>query len=285
MEAWQELRHYLGRLHSYRQAAEVILAANERWPKLFQDFQVFAIPCGRKAPNPFLNRQLTAETIVRNMLWDDEDPRPYLRQVRGLNAIGLSNEIQDLVNRTTFRPFVHAEVQIHAALIRQDIFRSTQFWNGHKYLGCSKPTCRLCAYYFFERGDGIQVRPSHQNIYLPWRLPDVYRGQGLAEERTHRQLLGQITERVRKDAKLVLNERLPSRRKHDSSSPSLLCSYIQDSVSSFDNLGSESSWPGIDASAPRSSVPRSYNSLSHQLGEEEEALDIEEFGELCFIGD
>ncbi|KAK8029216.1 hypothetical protein PG991_006272 [Apiospora marii] len=292
LEDWQELRHYLGRLHSYRQAAEVILAANDRWPKLFQDFQVLAIPCDRKASNPFLNRQLTAETVVRNMLWDDENPRPYLRQVRVLNAIGLSAEMKDIVNRTTFRPFVHAEVQIHAALIRQDIFRSSNFWNGYKYIGCSKPTCRLCSYYFFERGDGIQVRPSHHNIYLHWRLPDVYSSQGQVALRTHRQLLEQITQRVRKDAKLILDERLPSRRKHDSSDrssiPSLLYPYNQDSVSSLDNLGSEASWSDIGTSASGGAVPRSFNgdSLGQLVREDDEdVLDIEELEKALRIGD
>ncbi|KAK7981389.1 hypothetical protein PG988_003627 [Apiospora saccharicola] len=286
LEAWQELRHYLGRLHSYRQAAEVILAANDRWPKLFQAFRVVAIPCSRKVPNPFVNRQLSAEAIVRNMLWDDEDPKHYLKQVRVLDRIGLSDEIRDIINRKTLQPVVHAEVQLHTALIQQDIFRSSQFWNGYKYIGCSKPTCRL-------GGDGIQVRPTHHNIYLPWRLPDVYRSQGRAQVRTHRQLLEQITERVRKDAKLILNERQPSRRKHDSSDrssiPSLLYPYIPDSASSLSDLMSDTTRPDVDASAAGSFVSQSFNheSVGQLVGDDddEELVDIDEFEKLGFMDD
>ncbi|KAK8059149.1 hypothetical protein PG996_009079 [Apiospora saccharicola] len=280
LEIWQELRHYLGRLHSYRQAADVIMAANDRWPKL------------RKASNPFLNRKLGAEIIVRNMLWDDEDPKLYLRQVRGLDRIGLSDEIRDLANKKSFHPIVHAEVQLHAALIQQDLFRSSDFWNGYKYIGCSKPTCRLCSYYFFERGDGIQVRPTHRNIYLHWRLPDVYPGQGRTEERTHRQLLEQITQRVRKDAKLILDERQPSRRKHDSSDrssiPSLFYPHIPDTASSLGELVSEIALPDVDASAAGSVVSQSFNhdSLGRLVEEDrEDVVDIENFEKLGFMDD
>ncbi|KAK7976629.1 hypothetical protein PG989_015092 [Apiospora arundinis] len=254
LEAWQELRHNLGRLNSYRQAAEVILAANERWPKLFQEFHVVAIPCSDKAPNPIINRELSAEEIVRNMLWDDEDPDPYLEKVAKLNGIGLDGEVRGEVNKRTFRPFVHAEVQLHAALVRQDVFRSFQFWGGYKYIGSSKPTCRLCAYYFFERGDGMHVRPTHQNVYLHWRLPDVYPSQGPSEARTHRQLLERITEHVRKDAKRTLEERVPSRRKHDSNDRSSIPSLLQppddwqDAGSTLSDLVSETSRLYVDSS-------------------------------------
>ncbi|KAK8050855.1 hypothetical protein PG993_002240 [Apiospora rasikravindrae] len=260
LEAWQELRHCLGRLHSYRQAAEVILAAHERWPQLFQEFRVYAILSGRRAPNPIQDRQLNAETIVRSMLWDDEDPGPYLRQVGVLDQIGLSSEIRKLAQKKTFHPFVHAEVQVHAALIQQDIFRPYQFWNEYKYIGSSKPTCRLCSYYFFERGDGMQVRPTHHNLYLHWRLPDVYPSQGPAEVRTHRQLLERITEHVRKDARRTLDERLPSRRRHDSddhsSIPSLLYPTFPDSTSSFSDLVSETSHLYVSSPTTSSFTPQ-----------------------------
>ncbi|KAK8127241.1 hypothetical protein PG984_008349 [Apiospora sp. TS-2023a] len=292
LEIWQELRHYLGRLHSYRQAADVIMAANDRWPKLFQEVRVFTVPCSRKASNPFLNRKLSAEIIVRNMLWDDENPKPYLRQVRGLDRIGLSDEIRDLANKKTFHPIVHAEVQLHAALIQQDLFRSSDFWNGYKYIGCSKPTCRLCSYYFFERGDGIQVRPTHRNIYLHWRLPDVCPGQGRTEERTHRQLLEQITQRVRKDAKLIMDERQPSRRKHDSSDrssiPGLLSLHIPDTASSLGDLVCETSLPDVDASAAGGLVSQSFkhDSLGRLVEEDrEDVVDIDDFEKLGFVDD
>ncbi|KAK8079395.1 hypothetical protein PG997_007213 [Apiospora hydei] len=291
LEAWQELRHCLGRLHSYRQAAEVILAAHERWPQLFQEFRIYAILCGRKAPNPILNRQLSAETIVRTMLWYDEDPKPYLRQVGTLDKIGLSSEIRKLAQKKTFHPFVHAEVQVHAALIQQYIFRPCQFWNGYKYIGSSKPTCRLCSYYFFERGDGMQVRPTHHNIYLHWRLPDVYPSQGPAEVRTHRELLDRITEHVRKDARRTLDERLPSRRRHDSddhsSIPSLLYPHFLDSTSSLSELASETSHLHISSPTASSVMPQSVGpvTLSQLVGEGEgdNGFDSDDDGEMIFV--
>lgn len=280
LEAWQELRHYLGRLLSYRQAAEVIIAANERWPQLFQGFHVVAIPCSEKARNPMIHRELSAAAIVRGMLWDDEDPEPYLEQVARLSGIGLDDEVKGQVKKKKFKPFVHAEVQVHAALIRDDYSRSSQFWSRYKYIGSSKPTCRLCAYYFFERGDGMQVRPTHQNLYLHWRLPDVYPSQGAAEARTHRQLLERITEHVRKDAKRTLDERMPSRRRHDSNDRSSIPSLLRpgdllDAGSTVSDLASETSRLYVDSSTNGSIVPPLFNreSLSRLMEEEAEDFD------------
>ncbi|KAK8126939.1 uncharacterized protein PG998_002698 [Apiospora kogelbergensis] len=254
-----------GRLLSYRQAAEVIIAANERWPQLFQGFHVVAIPCSEKARNPMIHRELSAAAIVRGMLWDDEDPEPYLEQVAKLSGIGLDDEVKGQVKKKKFKPFVHAEVQVHAALIRDDYSRSSQFWSRYKYIGSSKPTCRLCAYYFFERGDGMQVRPTHQNLYLHWRLPD---------------LLERITEHVRKDAKRTLDERMPSRRRHDSNDRSSIPSLLRpgdllDAGSTVSDLASETSRLYVDSSTNGSIVPPLFNreSLSRLMEEEAEDFD------------
>ncbi|KAK6850618.1 hypothetical protein PG987_000252 [Apiospora arundinis] len=284
LEAWQELRHSLGRLLSYRQAAEVILATNKRWPQLFRRFYVKTISRSHRAPNPVVNRDLSAEAIVRSMLWDYEDPDPYLQQVSILNEVGLDDELKGQLNKKTFRPIVHAEVQVHAVLIQQDIFHSSDFWNGHKYIGSSKPTCRLCAYYFFERGDGIQVRPTHQNLYPNWRLPDVYPSQGPDEARTHRQLLERITERVRKDAKRTLDERLPSRRKHDSNDRSSIPSLLkqpdwQDMESTVSDMTSETSRLHVDSfSASGSAAPSSihHGSLGRPMEEVEDGFESDD---------
>ncbi|ORY66969.1 uncharacterized protein BCR38DRAFT_509234 [Pseudomassariella vexata] len=243
-ESWCELRHYLGRLLSYRQAAEVIVAAYERWPELFQKFAIIPVPSSTKMAKPISNPELSAADIVRNLLWEDEDPEPYLQQAADMQAIGLDDEIRQQINKKSFRPIVHAEVQLHSALIRQGIVHPRQFWNRYKYIGSSKQTCRLCWYYFCAHGDEMQVRPTHRNIYLNWRLPDVYKSQGPSEVRTRRQLLERLTDHVRKDTKRTLDEKLPSRRKHDSTDQSRVPSFFNpstDDLSILSDLVSETS--------------------------------------------
>lgn len=215
-EHWRELRHCLGRLLSYRQTAEVLVATHDWWPRLFHGFIIYSIPPNERMRKPISDTSLSAATIVMNMTREDEDPRVYLEKVAILEDMGLDNRITQQITTKSFRPIVHTEVQVHSALISCSITRVQKFWNDYKYIGSCKPTCRLCSYCFHNYWDNIKVRPSHQNLYLNWRLPDLYLSEH-SSDRESRELLARMTEHVRNDAKRIFKEGLPSRRKHDSS--------------------------------------------------------------------
>jgi OTT_1508-like deaminase len=92
----------------------------------------------------------------------------------------------------------------------------SRFFNGYKYIGCSKPTCRLCEHYFSVHASGVEVRPPHRNLYPNWRVPDVYEDQGPQAIENRESLMANILKLVRKETFRVLLEKLPEGKRHDS---------------------------------------------------------------------
>lgn len=223
---WHELRHYLGRLLSYRQAAEVLLGAFDRWPLLFTDFEVATIPSSMRSKRPLPRSDLTAEEIIVNMAHDAEETELYLRQANDLQLMGLDDRIQMQVNRKIFRPVVHAEVALHTYLLRIGVDHPSKYWNDYKYIGCSKPTCRLCSYYFFAHRDKVAVRDVHDNLYATWQFPPTPKAEGRMGREASQELLGIMTVLVCNDAKRSLDERRPRGRQHDSNTHSPVPSYL-----------------------------------------------------------
>lgn len=225
LDCWCELRHYMGRLLSYRQAAEVIWSASVRWPNLFTDFTITPVSSSTPAPRPFgRNEAVTALEIVRNMWRGDENETVFKRTKSQLEemqfvGIGLNAAINNQVSKSNFRPIVHAEVLVHDHLLRNGINHSSRYWNGWKYIGASKPTCRLCQHYFNAHVDRVRVRQSHQNLYPKWRLPDITArdpNDAKAEEEARLRLLAKIYSMVRDDATRTLSERSSPGKTHDS---------------------------------------------------------------------
>ncbi|EQB44671.1 hypothetical protein CGLO_16557 [Colletotrichum gloeosporioides Cg-14] len=238
-DLWRELRHYLGRFLSFRQASNAIVGAKDRFPALFHDFTITKISSSDPGTKPIKkSKSATAELFIRNMIQDDDDDREYfLEHAIAMQMFHLDDEIQRQIGKRTFRPRVHAEIQVHDHLLKKGLQHSSQYWNGWKYIGSSKPTCRLCSYYFGAHPDRMTVRKSHLNLYPNWRLPGL--PEALESENPDVKvlhLLQQITERVQDDAKRTLEERRPVGRNHDSnthsSMPSALYAYgVTDSMS------------------------------------------------------
>jgi hypothetical protein len=116
----------------------------------------------------------------------------YRQNAARLQSWGLDKRIQEVTHHEHFKPIVHAEILVDDAIRRDQrgaeageplrFFRQAEFG---RYIGASKPTCRLCALYFDCQSDGVTVRPSHHNMYYQWRTPDVFvnDGEGVKKER------------------------------------------------------------------------------------------------------
>ncbi|KAF6826260.1 hypothetical protein CMUS01_09502 [Colletotrichum musicola] len=217
-EIWCELRHYLGRLLSFRQAADVIVSARDRFPLLLKDFKVTSIPSSSRIQKPIArSSNLSAASIVGNMNLDQADEEMYLDLADEMQKFGLDSFIQAQASNRKFRPYVHAEILVHEYLLREGKQHSGDFWNNSKYIGGSKPTCRLCHYYFGAHAEQVHVRKSHLNLYPNWRFPGVFENQdsNVENPKTLR-LLEKIIENVREDAKKTLEDKCPQGKKHDS---------------------------------------------------------------------
>jgi hypothetical protein len=169
----------------------------------------------------------TAAAIIRAMTPEDEDSAFYLAQAEDLQKFNLDGLIKKKIQNKKWRPYVHAEILVHSYLMERGIQHSRKYWNGWKYIGSSKPACRLCSYYFQDHKDRVQVRSSHLNLYASWRLPDVYADQGPIAEQERQELLEKIIDRVQEDVKRTLDEKIPHGKNHDSNTHSRLHDYFQ----------------------------------------------------------
>lgn len=216
---WAELRHAAGRLLSYYQASKTLIEARRKWVRLFYEYDVDFFCSSDLVNNPINNTNVNAEAIIGRMTADEAEMQQYRAHAEEMQKHKLDKKIKEQATKSTFKPLVHAEVLIHQSLL--DEFgqtgpRPSQFFNGYKYIGSSKPTCRLCDYYFTASATGIDVRKTHRNLYINWRTPDVYAHQGEVAVKRRQQILNRILERVRADTLRTLSEKIPERKNHDS---------------------------------------------------------------------
>ncbi|KAL9561832.1 hypothetical protein ACKAV7_014094 [Fusarium commune] len=191
----------------------------QRVPQVWAvDFKITSLPSSTRISKPIVQSDLTAVAIVQHMEAFEKVKMPeFMQNAEDLRRIGLDTAIQIQLLRRTFRPIVHAEVLIHHYLTKNGITRPNRFWRQWQYIGASKPTCRLCHYYFSSHSQSqIQVRPSHLNLYPNWRLPEISDEDDTEAREAHRKLLKSIAEKVRNDAKRTLRHRTTKSKQHDS---------------------------------------------------------------------
>ncbi|KAF4918951.1 hypothetical protein CGCVW01_v008332 [Colletotrichum viniferum] len=255
-ESWCELRHYLGRLLSFRQAANVIVDANDRDPDMLRSFNITSVSSSPPGPKPIgKSRSFTAVSIVNNMITeDDEEKEDYLEKALEMQRFGVNDIIYAQISKRSFKPRVHAEIQVHDYLLDNGLQHPREYWNSWKYIGSSKPTCKLCHYYFDLHPDKVSVRKPHFNLYPNWRLPGLLESQDseTGPDPKKLRLLQQMTERIRDDVKTTLEERRPVGRTHDSltstTRPPGLAQTDEDSDSiSISGLAIQPSTPSVRA--------------------------------------
>jgi hypothetical protein len=232
-ECWCEFRHAAGRLLSYLKAIEFLVSTRKRWPELFEDLEVRYIHSSTPAQNPLRTRdrleELSAECIIGRMTSDPKVMATYRAHAQELQKFGLDGKIRNHAGKKKFRPIVHAEVLLLEWLETNGGTHLSRFFNNYKYIGCSKPTCRLCDYYFSVHTSGVAVRPTHRNLYHSWRMPDVYQDQGPRAVKEREKFMNEMLVRIREDAFRTLIEKLPEGKHHDSNTEP---TYLIDSIPS-----------------------------------------------------
>ena len=223
---WCELRHHLSRLLSYRRAAFILARGCRIRPCLAEGFEVLAIPSSKPAANPFQRffstgntffprRLPTAYDLISQMASDQSTIQRYRRYAEELQRFELDDRIREACHSDS-RPVVHAEVLILQWLEETGGTPGSRFFLGDRYIASSKPTCRLCHYYFKAHNSGVQVRESHRNLYTKWRVPDLPRGVGKESVKAREMVLKSVMVSLRQDAFRVLRDKRPERKTHDS---------------------------------------------------------------------
>ncbi|CAN8098844.1 unnamed protein product [Discula destructiva] len=219
---WAEMRHAAGRLLSYFEGVQTLIEAREQpeWAQLFYEFEILCVPSSERHRNPIVNRRknVSAADILHRMKGSDQEAYIAALNVcaEELQRFGLDENIRAQTNRNSFCPIVHAEILVHESLTA---LPDPRFFEGYRYIGTSKPTCRLCSYYFQAMsrtiGDRVQVRQSHGNLYPNWRAPDLYDNRPEAVKRQEK-ILDEMMKSIRQDTFNTIWDKVGSGKSHDS---------------------------------------------------------------------
>lgn len=224
---WAEMRHAAGRLLSYFEGVETLIEARSQpeWAQLFYDFEIVCLPSSHPERNPIVGsrKNASAADILERMASafkiNPAELAVFQTGAEQLQMFDLNERIKKQNSSQHFRPIVHAEVLVHDSL--RDLPGRPRYFGGYSYIGTSKPTCRLCDYYFRAMartlGDPVRVRPSHGNLYLNWRAPDVYESDDQNEAVKRREaVLNDMNLSVRNDTLNTLENKIGNRKSHDS---------------------------------------------------------------------
>ncbi|KAM0344939.1 hypothetical protein ACHAPU_007073 [Fusarium lateritium] len=177
---------------------------------------------------------------MKHIIDKDKIEDPELQRVAdGLQQLQIDDAIQASYSSRKFKPLLHAEVVVYEYLLKRDQAATESYWNRWNYIGSSKPTCRLCHYYFEAlRGDKPCVRSSHGNLYRNWRLPEFHeddshdnnnddddRNDNHDEARD--EILERIAQRMREDVVRTLREKRIRWKARDSNTNSSVPEFLR----------------------------------------------------------
>ncbi|KAM3511638.1 hypothetical protein MY11210_004722 [Beauveria gryllotalpidicola] len=217
---WSQLRHLFGRLHSYRQAADTIIAASMRRPDLLTNFTVQFVSSAPPA------RSLVPRSMQLRQLLCDAFPEGFVpgcaEDLAELEHRGLHDVVACLQHRHRTKTTVHCEVLLHGYLHDQGRVSPPQFLDGACFIATSKPPCKLCHVYFSAtalNGRRFRVRAPHLNMYARWRLPDTdaddeAAAAAAAEDRDD--VLEDMVEQMQSDTVALLRDKRATWRRNDS---------------------------------------------------------------------
>lgn len=158
------------------------------------------LPSSTEVSLPFTREQATIENTIHRMFSRSEDQNSFFAR---LQSIWEPSQLTKLL-----REQHTTKTRVHAELLLIDHFDKHQYTfldNNDKYVGCSKPACYLCHAYIKHHPGRYTVPPSHQKLYVGWRVPDISpQDPGSAarheiQERILRRLIDLLREDIRTD--------------------------------------------------------------------------------------
>ncbi|KAM0817238.1 hypothetical protein AB5N19_03043 [Seiridium cardinale] len=223
---WSEFQHTVSRILAYPQSVQSLRKARRNWPELFKGYEIHAIPSSSPIPRPCRNKSQTAHGIVGRMTREQKEIETFRNFVATLQSFDLDARIQNQWRNESFRPIVHSEVILLNWLENNGGIEPHRFFNDWMYIGSSKPTCRLCHYYFEAHGSGVKHRSSHMNLYISWRFPDIFESQGTQARDRRQVMMDRILVKIRQDAFQLVRQKVPpSYKEHDSNTFSAMITF------------------------------------------------------------
>ena len=163
------------------------------------------VPGSRERPIPLVQRKCNVKGIANRCF---RSPSERDRFIARLETIYSADELNKRLDSEfgKSRTFVHAELLLFNHL---DMISADYLDNSDKYVGCSKPACYLCYQYIRAHPNNYAHPPSHQKLYLRWRLPDIKQAQPVAAIQFEQQQ--EVLERMINTVRSDLNNEIASR--------------------------------------------------------------------------
>ncbi|KAF9887618.1 hypothetical protein FE257_009711 [Aspergillus nanangensis] len=177
--------------------------------------RVETVPGSRPVPMPFTPRKYNIRDISNRMFRDTTERDQFISRLRTIYN-------PDELDRLLAQEHLSGKTIVHAELLILDHFERTGgdfLNNADKYIGCSKPACYLCYQYICSHPGGYVRPPSHQKLYVKWRLPDIRENERNAATRLRNQdqILRRMIEFVRRDLKNDIANRVGKLKPHPDS--------------------------------------------------------------------
>lgn len=227
---WTELRHAISRLHSYSLAVKVIVEARKRWPELFDKttFEIIHVPSALRGKNPIQMKgsRCSGRDILGILSAEENVIRAYQECAMHYQNLdeNIDTRIFQQIKAQNYSTLVHAEVNLANSIWLEnqdpDAEEPVRFFKEHpygRYIGCSKPTCLLCSLYFDEQHPmHFERRPTHGNLYIKWRAPDIFGHEHIELLEIRRLALEGMVQKVKRILSDTILTRTGRKRKHDS---------------------------------------------------------------------
>lgn len=225
---WLKLRHLIARLRAYHVSAQTIVGCRSRWPELFEEFHITVVPSSKPDANPLMKKKLSLDDALGRLAKDKAKIEQLREDARWLERFDVGGIYKATCSKNTFTPLVHAEVLVYDK-IRSYLAENPglEYWRSRRYIGTSKPTCRLCYYFFNTVDDNVSVRETHNNLYAKWRLPDCFDS---VAAKVREELMNEIVKYIRRDAIRTIRDKLPQGTRNDSSSYPTVVSLLQTQI-------------------------------------------------------
>ena len=172
------------------------------------------LPSSTEKNLPFTPEQATIESTIHRMFSRSEDQDNFFAR---LQYIWKPSQLTELL-----REQHTTKTRVHAELLLIDHFDKYNFSfldDNDKYIGCSKSACYLCHAYIERHPGRYTIPPSHQKLYVGWRVPDV-RSQdpaSAARYKTQEDILLNLIDFVRKEISTDIESRTSPRPYHPDS--------------------------------------------------------------------
>ena len=157
--------------------------------------KVETVPGSREVLMPFSTRKYNIAGISNRMFGNTTEKETFLARLKTIHET-------DELNKMLAQKHLAGKTIVHAELLILDHFERTGgdfLDNDDKYIGCSKPACYLCYQYICNHPGKYTRPPSHQKLYMRWRLPDIKENEPNAAQRfkSQERILRSMTEFVR----------------------------------------------------------------------------------------